>query len=349
MSDPPTTLPETTVTAKRYLPTPPIPPQGALPSPAPVAPPATVSTPPAIPQPQFIKRKIDLTFQLANNVNAPDPTFTETNSGTIKVSGLRVAVNIAQAGMDPPSCLVQVWGLTFDQMNKLSTLGRKFPVNLPNRILIEAGDAQAGMTKIFTGQITAAFMDARGMPNVSFQIVATSMYFYQLAPAQSTSLKGPVNVATQMQVFARQMGLTFENRGVDMVLPSVHLSGPLADQVAELAAQANIWRNLELDRLTIGPLEFNPSQFTDYGPIPLISPESGLIGYPTFASMGIEFTCLFNPALHLWDWIQMKSDLQPACGRWQIIHLSRELASEQPDGPWFANVFATSIDSPRAA
>jgi hypothetical protein len=46
----------------------------------------------------------------------------------------------------------------------------------------------------------------------------------------------------------------------------------------------------------------------------LISPQTGMVGYPTFVSPNIVVKALFNPNVKYQGLIQVQSELTPACG-----------------------------------
>jgi hypothetical protein len=304
----------------------------------------------------YIERKIDLTFQLNSQAKpvgvaaGPDTpnVFKETGGNVVKLSGLRCSVNINKTA-GKVDAHVQVWGMTLDQMNKLSLLGTQYSAIGMNRLTIEAGDAENGMTEVFTnGAINAAYLDARGMPDVSFVLEAAASGFQQVVPVAPTSLPGPsVDVATQMKQFATQMGFDFHDGGVNVKLPSCYFAGSLWDQARVCAQHANIGWIVDHGVLSIWPKNTTPP-----GRVILIGPTSGLIEYPTFSSFGIEASCAFYPALiagpsgGINQTVEIKSEIQSACGQWNIFQLTLELESEKPGGAWSMN-FAAGVDPAR--
>jgi len=68
--------------------------------------------------------------------------------------------------------------------------------------------------------------------------------------------------------------------------------------------------------------------------VPLLSPRTGLIGYPTYTATGIVGLCRYNPNVGFGGKIKVESSLTPACGEWVITKLSHTLESEIPGGLW---------------
>jgi hypothetical protein len=73
----------------------------------------------------------------------------------------------------------------------------------------------------------------------------------------------------------------------------------------------------------------------------LISPTTGLVGYPAFTDIGIVVTVLFNPAIKYGALIEVQSSLTPACGKWAIYGMQHELESQTVGGSWFSRISAT--------
>ena len=91
-----------------------------------------------------------------------------------------------------------------------------------------------------------------------------------------------------------------------------------------------------------------PKHGTRGGLIPVISPASGLVGYPTFADQGVRFRTLFNPSITFGGQVEIKSSLMPACGKWYVNALSYNLSAQVVNGPWFCDVGCSRVFSPAA-
>lgn len=282
----------------------------------------------------YVQRAINATITLGQG------TFGTSGSNTVKLSGLRVICTIEKAGM--PSfdrAEIRIYGMTQDVMNQLSTLGIPLPMVRPNNtILIEAGDAVNGMSTVFNGAIGNAWQDLDGAPEVFFQVVCWTGRDQKMQPAQSTSVSGQADVASIMGSLAKQMGFAFENNNVSVQLASSYFPGSLMDQAHALARAAGI--EMYVDSGTSPPtLAIWPRNQTRAGTVPLISPATGLVGYPKFRDQGMNFRTIFNPAIKLGGTIQMQSSIQPACGTWYVVGpYVYNLAAQMPGGAWFCDV-----------
>src|SRR5579859_3383651 len=98
----------------------------------------------------YAQRAITLQFQLNDG-----QSFGPNQSNVLTVSGLRVIASFANA-LAPtlPTCVMTVYGLTLDQMNKLSVAGLYLygsNKTLVNSVSVQAGIVNGPMATIFSG------------------------------------------------------------------------------------------------------------------------------------------------------------------------------------------------------
>ncbi|KWO46696.1 hypothetical protein WT98_21470 [Burkholderia territorii] len=67
-----------------------------------------------------------------------------------------------------------------------------------------------------------------------------------------------------------------------------------------------------------------------------LSPETGMKGYPTFTTTGIEVSCEWHPALLFGTKVNVASSVPMASGTWQVQRANHDLSTLTPDGPWFS-------------
>ncbi|QNT78287.1 baseplate hub protein [Entomobacter blattae] len=77
---------------------------------------------------------------------------------------------------------------------------------------------------------------------------------------------------------------------------------------------------------------------------PLISPQTGLIGYPSFNGTMVGLRCLFRNDIRNGDIIEVKSDFFGASGYYVVHGLSHSLSTEESQGPWFTDIQASGLD-----
>jgi hypothetical protein len=281
----------------------------------------------------FVQRLLSFIFQLGEG------QFGNSGFDTVTIDGLRASCRIIKAGgpsMSTAEC--DIYGMTRDQMNKLSTLGMVATLQRRNVITINAGDAEAGLSTVFRGTITNAWADFTGAPDVLFHVSAHVGGIEALVPIAPSSFKGGADVATIMSGLATQMGLSFENNGVQVQLSNPYFPGTARTQAQACAEHAGIeWI------IDDGTLAIWPSGFSRGGVAPLLSPQTGMVGYPAYTSMGIIVRSVYNPSIGFGHKIEVASDLTDACGVWVVNRLDYELDSMVPHGKWFALMEAARV------
>jgi hypothetical protein len=291
----------------------------------------------------FTSKKINLTFKLGRDTNGVQYTFTEGDYDQVNVTGLRIQATIANAG--PPSmgeASVIVHGLTPSLMNQLTTVRRLNDGQVTTRfyqMVIDAGDAVAGMSTIFQGQVSLAQIDMSGAPDSSLRITAHAGLFEAVKPTAPLSFPGSADVATIMQSLAVQNGYTFENNGVTAKLSRPYFPGSPKQQMESCANAANI--NWTLDT---GILAIWPKGGSRGGAIPIISASTGMIGYPSNYDVGIAVRTLFNPQIGFGKKCQVQSGLPFANGTFGMFGITHDLESETPNGKWESSFTGSSFN-----
>lgn len=280
----------------------------------------------------FAQRQLTFTF-------STDGTFDgKNNIATLR--GLRAHALIKNAGGIFDSQLdLTIWGMQRSMMNQLATFGLQINLLTKKSVLVEAGDVGGTSSIVFQGNVITAEANLSGQPEVSFHVAAQAGILNAVAPANATSYRGSADVATIMQSFATQMNLKFENSGVSVKLNNPYFSGSLKSQYRACAKAAGINASIVNGNTT---LAIWPKNGIRNGQIPLISPATGLEGYPTFNAYGIGFSTLFNPSIGLGQQINMQSSITQANEQWGVYNLTHDLACELPGGRWHSDVLAYS-------
>ena len=291
------------------------------------------SAPPA-PTPantSFVRRRIDVMFTLgAGSAASPGPG----NAGdTVTVRGLRVSAQVSKVGGQSQGELaLRVYGMSESTMNKFSAVGG-LPVRVQtgNVVTVLVGDDVHGMSVVYQGTIGAAFIDFNSSPAVAFVVTGLAALQQAIVPVPATSYKGGADVAGIMAKLAKDMGFKFENGGVrGITLADPYFPGTAYEQAERCARDAGIHMFVDDGTLAIWPEGGARS-----GSIPLISPQTGMRGYPTMANLGPVLEALYNPSIKYGALIKIESRVRPACGTWQVIRLQHDFESETPEGPWF--------------
>jgi hypothetical protein len=276
----------------------------------------------------YIQRKLDFTFTLQNG------TFTGTGSNSVTVSGLRASVTVTRVGADSfNQATGQIYGLTLDMMNDLSTMGLLIDNNKRNTIAIYAGDDKSGMGLVFSGTMHDVWANLESAPEASLEFSAQTGLPDLVAAISPSSYQNGADVATIISGLAGQIGRTFENNGVSVFLANAYFPGTALQQIAEAAEAAGIhWHD---DGYTIA---IWPTDGARDGVTPLISPESGMIGYPKFTERGIDVVSIFNPNITFGGWVTVQSIIRGANGKWRVNGMVHTLQSQTPGGNWLTAI-----------
>lgn len=278
----------------------------------------------------MIERLINVTFQLAND------TFSN-GQDTLTVTGLRCEAVIDDInGINQGSLQLRIYGMKIEDMNAMSLLGKRYLEARRNVITVTAGDMVNGMQQVFKGTIYQGSIDYAGMPDVGFNIAASSGYFENVQSSADFSMKGDVSVATIIESIAKGMGFSFLNNGVDAKLSNPHLEGSPLAQIMAVAQAAHVACNVSQ-----GVVAIWPNGGTRDDQIVDISPATGLVGYPVYSQYGIDVTTLFNPNLMNGRKAKVTSDAIGATGDWYVQVTRHELSSQSKNGPWFTTAQLT--------
>lgn len=277
----------------------------------------------------FVKRKINVTLSYGTGPQGlGEPKIVE-------LTGHRVVCNsIASGGQGMGGLQLRIYGLTPSLMAELSTVG-KMPQTYPrNQVAVYAGDDAVGMSLVFYGTVTAAYADMMSVPEVAFVVIGAVGVIEALLPVPPSSWHGDVDAADILKTLADQMGMAFENNGVSVILRDSYFPGSPRAQALACINAANIsWNGLEQNTLAIWPKGASRKSTTV-----LISPETGMVGYPTYTATGIFVTTEYNPAIGFGGLVEVQSIIPQANGVWRVLVMNHELAAELPSGPWFTQL-----------
>jgi hypothetical protein len=276
----------------------------------------------------FTKRRLDLTITLG------DGEFGDTVGDTVTLTGLRMTADAVKPGGESMGTLqLRVYGLSQSMMNRLTVIGQIGRMKPSNTVLLAAGDDIGGMRSVFYGTIFNAWADYSSAPGAVFNIFANAGMDLALKPVGATSYQGAADAAVMLADFAKEGGLAFENNGVSVPLSNAYFPGTTLSKIRACARAADI--NYFID---LGTLAIWPKGSARKGEKILISPETGLIGYPALSSAGMTIQTIFNPVIRIGDDIRVESSIEMARGEFNVIDFSHSLASELSGGPWFTTI-----------
>lgn len=280
--------------------------------------------------PSFANKK-----QLRFVITLGTSTFDGGQNNQLILQGFRAVVDIDKAGgMMMGTLRAKIYGVSQSAMNSITTLQAKPNGLIANTIEVYAIDGDVE-THVYSGNIVNAWGDYQSMPDVFLQIQAQALYYNALKPVPPISVRGTVDVASLMGQIATDMSLKFENNGVNKTITDPYFPKTKLEQAKALAQAADIGFFIDDRILAITPSPYSPRNVDT---VPVISAQSGMVGYPTFDGPGINFSSLFNPAITFGGKIQVKTDIPRANGEWIVTSIAHHLESERPNGAWHSTI-----------
>lgn len=278
-------------------------------------------------------------------------------ANVLTLVGLRMQVGIRCSGAPAfPSAEIAIFGMAQSDMNALSSLTFEVTGINRNSVVIEAnatGDDPTGWSSVYAGQITTAFVDYSGAPEVCLRISAQMGFFDQINPATPTSYTSSVAVATVVASIASKMQFAFENHGVFLQTGRpTYYPGVLTEQLRDVVNDYGIDLYMEAGAL-VQTIAIVPKGFSRDTPGYTLTPATGLVGYPVVDARGfIKVRALYNPAFRFGGPLTIdgsdvildgtgttvKTINSQANGLWLVGQMSHMLESVKPGGAWFSDM-----------
>lgn len=283
----------------------------------------------------FTQKALRVKFVIArNNVKFPG-----TNSNTLTLTGMRTSARIDAVARLQTQAEVEVWGMAPADMNALTVAWVNPPFVFDNALIIEANSTggPSGWVQVFKGTIIEAQPKYGDAPNVSFRCLATCGYFQKVNSASPTSFTGQTDIGAIAQALVHAMGppwtLTIAP-DVSGVLTNPYFWGSLWDQLASACGAAHCDFFVNSDEILITSANKPRSSKAAV----LLTPETGLIGYPSFERSGLSVVARFDAAFLCGTALDIRNNVPAANGRWYPIALSHLLEANKPDGAWFTQM-----------
>lgn len=263
-------------------------------------------------------------------------------------SNLRMSARITMANSAEGHLRLQIFGMTLEEMNALSYVPFISDQIGDNRILVQAGDPEHGMSTVFEGWIILAWPNMQNAPEVSFDVEAMYAVFNGAKPADPpwVSYSGSTDVA---QIFSdigkmHTPALTLENNGVNMKLDSPYFWGSPRNMLAQLGKMTRVgWVEDTGNRLCIWPHD----KARNTGGTAVISAATGMVGYPAAVPGYIVVKKLFDRPNPYGSKVTIQSDIKKANGTWTVWQVLYELDNYlMPHNRWFATLFCSFRQAP---
>lgn len=274
----------------------------------------------------YQRRELEVEFTLKSG------TFDQQNGNVLTAKNMKCEMSIsAFGGVTGTTMDMSLWGLSLDHMAKLTAKAQRYIAQEQNLIKIVAN----GET-VFTGTITASRINLNQMPDAPIEITANAVGYERTIPCSPTSVAGSTSVASLISSIATKVGLKFVNIDVTAKAQNAHYSGNAIQQIQAIATDYDFYADID-----IGIVSIYTNQKSIDDVIPLISPEHGLLGYPIFYDVGINFRCVFSSAIRVGRNVRLETSLPNGSGEYQITQgTTHYLSSFVEGGPWETMVVA---------
>lgn len=278
----------------------------------------------------FTAKRLRVTMILSE-ANA---VFPGTNSNTLVLTDLMVSARVQAVARLSTQADIRIFGMKQADMNALTVAWANPPVVLDNLVILEANNStdDNAWVQVFKGTITEAQPDYRDAPNVGFMLSAMTGYYQKITPVAPTSYPYAVDIGVAAGDIIERMGepWTFIDGGATGVLNTPYFWGTLWDQLTQACQAANADFYIQGDDILIVPA----GQPRQDQPAVILSPQSGLIGYPMFERSGLVVNAIFDAAFLCGTPIDVQTQVPNASGRWYPFALMHALDARVPRGMW---------------
>lgn len=284
----------------------------------------------------FNRKRIRLTLKL----NGKDEVFTSDNKNKLSAVGLRISAEVSFGyGSPAPYARVRVYGLPQETMNKLITAKFQQVKTLRTLITIEAAEGEGDFAQVFSGGIFMALPEYSEAPNVSIVIEAISAVFESKLPTPAESYEGSHSVSEIISGICKRIGFSFESNNVNAMVDNPYLTGSDLEKIRWLCVNNDLDLYLGNNSVAIAP-KGTPRNIK----IAVISPDTGLIGYPVITNIGATFKCLYDPSIQFGALVIVKgSEIELCNGEWRVYGLRAQLETEMDSARWFMEIVGSNL------
>ncbi|WKT00541.1 hypothetical protein NYR30_04435 [Gallibacterium salpingitidis] len=284
----------------------------------------------------FNKKRLKVTLYLGEK----GKSFDDNGKNTVVLENFRVSAMV-QSGNGSgasPTAKIMIWGLGKNIINQVTKIHWNTEQSQLNSIKLEADNGDGVYHVVYQGTISFAYPNFGSAPEHILTIDSVTALNHQVLPTQPTSHNGSADVADMIKTLCDSMGMKFENNGVNIKLSNPYLPQTALEKVRQICESANISMYLDKDTIAIA-LKDQPRKTK----IAVLSPNTGLIGYPVPNLQGITLKALYDQSVIFGGLIEIKdSQIEMANGQWRVFGITYYLESELPSGRWEMEIQAAS-------
>ena len=275
--------------------------------------------------------KRNLKFVITSiNGNFKSSNGADTNSDTMTISNCKAEVEINAGTISAGGqAQIMIAGLSAENMAILSAKGTwSFSDSrIDYRVSVFADESL-----VFSGLIYACFADMNKSPGATVTMLANGGGELQKSNCPDFSASGSIFVRDILKAICVNAKYKFIDLGVDGAVMNPHYSGNSLAQISRACLDANLM--FYIDKNTVSAWKAgNPSEMPEHYPV--VTPESGLIGYPVFLPNGLSIKSAFSSLFFLGGSLELKTSLPNASGFYKISGIRHFLSSWDDKGDWY--------------
>lgn len=222
---------------------------------------------------------------------------------------------------------IMIFGLSIDRLASLSGKGIGVYTNTPKDIIV---NVYSGENKIFSGGVYASYANMNAQPETALIMNAVAGLELKTSSSSAFSQPGSVPVESMLSAICNIFGFRLNaNKLNGRIAQNPHYSGSPMDQVRDICLDNGLWYRIFDNVITVWPAGSTVDDI-----VPLVSPDSGLIGYPVFTQNGITFQTQFSTYLAQGRAAELRTSLPNANGRYLLTVVEHFLSSWTEGGSW---------------
>lgn len=263
---------------------------------------------------------------------------TEKGLNQLSTTGLRVTSSIISGnGSMTPTAQIKIYNLKMETMLDLMRIRWQSMTALMSTIKLEVGEEGKTLAIAYEGNITFAHIDMNGAPDVALVIDSQVGALDSLKSVPSICFTKPTDAAGIVETICLGLGYVFENNaGASKILNPATYENPNIHKVEQICHDCDFDLYVEHKLIAITPRGVSRQLA-----VPVITPNTGLIGYPSPDQRGVKFKCFYDPLIRFGGLIKLdESELTTCNGEWRIYGLTILLDSNVANGNWFCEVNA---------
>lgn len=257
-------------------------------------------------------------------------------------SGYATEVNIVKPGPPQfPVAGVKLYGLPLADLEAFTVLAFEALEYERNTVTIYAGELEDQMTIAFKGEVKFSFGNFNSAPDPYLEIYAISGFYPSLIIGEPESIQDEAQVSELVQKWSVAAGYNFVNFGVTSSVRNCVFNGSPIDKIQSACSMVDCFPIIDDDNIILLPKDAARS-----GPVPKISSNTGMRGYPTFTNNGIRVTTIYRPDVIFGCLMDIESVVPKSTGQWQIVNINHTLTANMPHdaGPWETQIEGYKYD-----